>query len=59
MRGAQELRVKESDRIAVAFAMAGLVSSDPVIVRDCTKATTSYPSFVRDAQLLGLQIQMN
>jgi 3-phosphoshikimate 1-carboxyvinyltransferase len=98
VRGAQELRVKESDRIArmatglkamgvpvevhedgimiegvkklngcevdsdadhriaMAFAIAGLVTSDPMVVRNCAKVATSYPNFVKDAQSLGLHI---
>jgi 3-phosphoshikimate 1-carboxyvinyltransferase len=98
VRGAQELRVKESDRIAcmakgltamgvpvevredglmiegvkklhgaevdgnddhriaMAFAIAGLASSEPVIIKNCAKVATSYPSFVHDAQSLGLMV---
>ncbi|MFQ6023895.1 MAG: 3-phosphoshikimate 1-carboxyvinyltransferase, partial [Acidiferrobacterales bacterium] len=98
LRGAQELRVKESDRIAVmteglrrlaidaretpdgiiirggpvsggdvdshgdhrvamAFAMVGLVAQAPVIVRDCKNVDTSFPGFVEFAGRAGLSIK--
>lgn len=99
VRGAQELRVKESDRIALmaaglkamgvpvdvredgieiegvknfkgaevdsdqdhriamAFAIAGLMATEPMVIKNCAKVSTSYPDFVKDAQLLGLHIQ--
>lgn len=97
LRGAAELRVKESDRIqvmadglallgvraapaddgivieggavgggtvdahgdhriAMAFAMAGLVAGAPVTVRDCANVATSFPGFVALARTAGLRI---
>ncbi|HEU5338269.1 MAG TPA: 3-phosphoshikimate 1-carboxyvinyltransferase [Sulfuricaulis sp.] len=99
LTGAQELRVKESDRIAVmaqglkqlginaretpdgiiikggqlqggtidchgdhriamSFAMAGLVAAGPVTVRDCKNVDTSFPGFARLAQSAGLSIEV-
>jgi 3-phosphoshikimate 1-carboxyvinyltransferase len=99
LTGAQELRVKESDRIAVmaqglkqlgidaretpdgiiikggrlqggeidshgdhriamSFAMAGLVAAGPVTVRDCKNVDTSFPSFAPLAQGTGLSIEV-
>ena len=95
--GAEELRVKETDRIAVmveglralgadvedrpdgarirgrrltggtvdsrgdhrpamAFAMAGLVSTGPITVLDCDNVNTSFPGFARLAAGCGLPI---
>ena len=98
LRGAEELRVKESDRIAVmaeglsalgidvepqadgiritggafsggqihargdhriamSFAMAGLVASGPVQIDGCAEVDTSFPGFVELARAAGLQIE--
>lgn len=97
LRGAEELRVKESDRlqamadglqvlgiehqlyddgidisggqigggeidslgdhrIAMAFAMAGLCSSAPIVIRNCANVATSFPGFVELAGNAGLQL---
>lgn len=97
LRGAAELRVKESDRlqgmatglqtlgikvttfpdgiwieggqlqggkinsfgdhrIAMAFAMAGLVAKDEIIIEDCANVATSFPGFVELAKQAGLKI---
>jgi len=98
LRGAAELRVKESDRIlavteglkavgiecsaredgmevhggritggtvnsftdhriAMAFAMAGLAATEPIIVQDCANVNTSFPGFVNLARQAGLPIE--
>lgn len=98
LRGAEELRVKESDRIAVmaqglqtlgiavepqpdglriqggqltgglvqaqgdhriamAFAMAGLVASGPIVIEGCAEVDTSFPGFVDLAAAAGLAIE--
>lgn len=97
LRGAQELRVKESDRIAamaeglstlgvanqvqedgiiieggdlgggvintyhdhriaMSFAIAGLVAKDEISILDCDHVATSFPGFDALARGLGLQI---
>ena len=97
LTGAEELRVKESDRIAVmadglgalgiqaeptpdgirivggpmhgghvqahgdhriamAFAMAGLVADAPITIDGCSEVDTSFPGFVERAREVGLQI---
>ncbi|MRH77436.1 3-phosphoshikimate 1-carboxyvinyltransferase [Spiribacter sp. C176] len=99
LRGAEELRVKESDRIAVmanglsalgidvepqadgiritggrfsggrvhargdhriamSFAMAGLVASGPVDIDGCAEVDTSFPGFVELARGAGLEIEV-
>lgn len=98
LRGAAELRVKESDRIqtvadglavlgieaevladgmivhggrikggrinsygdhriAMAFAMAGLVADQPITIDDCANVATSFPGFIDAARSLGLNIR--
>jgi len=98
LRGAEELRVKESDRIAVmaqglqtlgiavepqpdglriqggqltggrvqaqgdhriamAFAMAGLAASEPIVIEGCAEVDTSFPGFVDLAAAAGLAIK--
>jgi 3-phosphoshikimate 1-carboxyvinyltransferase len=98
LRGAEELRVKESDRIAVmarglsqlgidakerpdgiiirggvlsggnvqsfgdhrvamAFAIAGLVAPEPIRVHDCKNVDTSFPGFAALAVQAGLEIK--
>lgn len=98
LRGAQELRVKESDRIdaiakglrtlgiqvntfpdglcieggrlqggrveskqdhriAMAFAIAGVVAADPVYINDCASIATSFPNFIEISHRLGLGIE--
>lgn len=99
VRGAQELRVKESDRlagmaaglaqlgvanellpdglvlqggralgggtvdslgdhrIAMAFAVAGLAATAPIVIQDVANVATSFPGFVELAQAAGLAIQ--
>ncbi len=99
LRGAQELRVKESDRIAamaeglatlgvqyeeledgiiieggtlaggdvqthhdhriaMSFAVAGLVAEQAIRVRDCGHVATSFPGFAQLLQALGLAISV-
>ena len=45
-------------RIAMAFAMAGLVAQAPILIDDCANVDTSFPGFVRLAQLAGLQVMV-
>jgi 3-phosphoshikimate 1-carboxyvinyltransferase len=99
LRGAEELRVKESDRlqamanglrtlgiqhklhpdgiditggklsggeimsegdhrIAMAFSIAGLRCSEPVVIHDCANVATSFPGFVALSRQAGLNIEM-
>ncbi len=44
-------------RIAMAFAIAGLVASGPVMVRDCKNVDTSFPGFAQLAKRAGLSIE--
>lgn len=43
-------------RIAMAFAMAGLVAQGALTILDCANVETSFPTFVSLAQAAGLQL---
>ncbi len=43
-------------RIAMAFAIAGLCASGPIIIRDCKNVDTSFPGFVALAARAGLAV---
>jgi 3-phosphoshikimate 1-carboxyvinyltransferase len=45
-------------RIAMSFAMAGLVSTGPIEVLDTGPVATSFPEFVATAAQLGLTIAL-
>lgn len=45
-------------RIAMAFAMAGLVARGGVLIDDCANVATSFPGFVELAQRAGLRISV-
>lgn len=44
-------------RIAMAFAIAGMVAGGPVTIRDCRNVDTSFPGFANLASSSGLQIE--
>jgi len=44
-------------RIAMAFAVAGLVARGPIEIRDVANVATSFPGFVDIARSAGLQIE--
>jgi 3-phosphoshikimate 1-carboxyvinyltransferase len=43
-------------RVAMAFAMAGLVSREAILIEDCANVDTSFPGFVETAASVGLRI---
>ncbi len=43
-------------RIAMAFAVAGMVSEKPILINDCENVATSFPGFVQLAQKAGMNI---
>ncbi|MBT8147083.1 MAG: bifunctional prephenate dehydrogenase/3-phosphoshikimate 1-carboxyvinyltransferase, partial [Gammaproteobacteria bacterium] len=55
--GGGEIDSQGDHRIAMAFAMAALCSSAPIIIRDCANVATSFPGFVELACSAGLQLQ--
>jgi 3-phosphoshikimate 1-carboxyvinyltransferase len=46
-------------RIAMAFAVAALGATAPVVVEDCASVDTSFPGFVDLARSAGLHIQVS
>lgn len=46
-------------RIAMAFAMAGLVAQDAITVRDCANVATSFPGFPELAGSAGLRLTVS
>lgn len=44
-------------RIAMAFAIAGAVASGPVKIKDCKNVATSFPTFVKTAKAIKLNIE--
>lgn len=45
-------------RIAMAFTIASLKASVPIIIKDCANVETSFPGFVEIAQKMGLQVSV-
>ncbi len=43
-------------RIAMAFAVAGMVSKEPILINDCENVATSFPGFVDLAKQSGMDI---
>ena len=44
-------------RIAMAFAVAGLQSSEAITIEDCANVTTSFPGFVELVNQLGFELE--
>ncbi len=44
-------------RVAMAFAMAGLRASSPIVIDHCANVKTSFPDFVATAWRLGMNIK--
>lgn len=44
-------------RIAMSFAIAGAVASEPVTIKDCANVATSFPGFIEAAQKIKLAIK--
>jgi 3-phosphoshikimate 1-carboxyvinyltransferase len=45
-------------RIAMAFTIASLGASEPIIIEDCANVATSFPNFVHLAQQAGIELQL-
>ena len=57
--GAGQVESHDDHRIAMAFAMAALRASGPVIINNCANVNTSFPDFVELARRAGLSITSN
>ncbi len=55
--GSGRVESHDDHRIAMAFSMAALRASGPVIINNCANVNTSFPGFVESAQKAGLKIQ--
>jgi 3-phosphoshikimate 1-carboxyvinyltransferase len=44
-------------RIAMSFAIAGLVASGPITIGDCANVATSFPGFMELANAVGFQLE--
>lgn len=44
-------------RVAMSFAVASLVATDSIVIRDCANVATSFPGFVTLAGRAGLSVQ--
>ena len=55
--GGGEVDSHTDHRIAMSFAIAGLVAGGTVTVRDCINVNTSFPGFVELARTTGMDIQ--
>ncbi|MEW6331875.1 MAG: 3-phosphoshikimate 1-carboxyvinyltransferase [Pseudomonadota bacterium] len=53
-----EIESHGDHRIAMSFAMAGLVAEGAIAVRDCKNVDTSFPGFVSLASRAGLSIKV-
>lgn len=54
--GAGEVDSHGDHRIAMAFSIAGLRASGPIVIQDCENVNTSFPEFIQIAQALGLSL---
>jgi len=52
--GAGTVESHGDHRIAMAFSIAGLRASGPIVIKDCENVNTSFPEFIDIAQALGL-----
>ena len=55
--GSGQVESHDDHRIAMAFAMAALRASGPVVINNCANVNTSFPNFVGLAHGAGLKIQ--
>ena len=55
--GSGQVESHDDHRIAMAFAMAGLRASGPIIINNCANVNTSFPGFVTLAHGAGLNIK--
>lgn len=56
LRGGQ-VRSAGDHRVAMAFAVAGLVAEQPVTIQDCASINTSFPNFVPTANAVGFRLE--
>lgn len=52
-----EVQSRGDHRIAMAFAVAGMVAEAPMTIHDCANVATSFPGFVELAASAGMRIE--
>ena len=52
-----QIESHDDHRIAMAFTVAGLRASAPVVINNCAHVSTSFPGFVELAQQSGISIE--
>ena len=57
--GGGEVHSHGDHRIAMAFAVASLLSNAPITIRDCDNVNTSFPSFAALANSTGMTIEVD
>ncbi len=57
--GGATINSRGDHRIAMAFSMAGLTATTPIVVTDCANVATSFPGFVSHAANAGLKISIS
>ena len=55
--GSGQVESHDDHRIAMAFAMAALRASGPVVINNCANVNTSFPGFVTLAKQAGFKIE--
>lgn len=55
--GGGMVQSERDHRVAMSFAVAGLVAKNPVCIRDCANVATSFPGFVELANAVGFAIR--
>lgn len=53
-----EIECHHDHRIAMAFSIAGLRASAPIIVKDCATVSTSFPGFAEIANSAGISLEV-
>jgi 3-phosphoshikimate 1-carboxyvinyltransferase len=52
-----EVDSHQDHRIAMAFAVAGFIAKETVIIKNCDQVATSFPNFIQSAKSLKLNIE--
>ncbi|MBA2656170.1 MAG: 3-phosphoshikimate 1-carboxyvinyltransferase [Tatlockia sp.] len=52
-----EVQSHHDHRIAMSFAIAGAIATEQVIIKDCLNVATSFPNFVKTANMIKLAIK--
>jgi 3-phosphoshikimate 1-carboxyvinyltransferase len=56
--GSGEVESFDDHRIAMAFSVAGLRASGPIIIKEANNVATSFPNFISLARQVGINIKL-